>query len=334
MRICIIGSTGHYNLVFSGIKEEKNIQIVGVAPGSEGDRAERVLNKAVSLGYSPQYFEDYIKMLDELKPDIAVVSCYFGDHAKVTVEAIKRNIHVFVEKPVATTLKDLDRVKSAYNNANVHLATMFGLRYKPWFLTAHKVVKDGAIGDIRLMNAQKSYTLGIRGPHVKQRETYGGTIPWVGSHAIDWLYWFSGEKFQSVYASHSTRNNGEYESLETSAICQYKLSNDIFASVSMDYFRPENAPSESDDRIRIVGTKGIIEVRDRKVLLINDEKAGIQEVPLLEERHIFADFLNQIRGKGKCMVSAKESFYVTEACLRARQSADCEEVVFFDNNNQ
>jgi len=33
------------------------------------------------------------------------------------------------------------------------------------------------------------------------------------------------------------------------------LEDEIFASLSIDYLRPENAPSHDDDRMRIVGTK-------------------------------------------------------------------------------
>jgi predicted dehydrogenase len=53
-------------------------------------------------------------------------------------------------------------------------------------------IKQGSIGKVRLMNSQKSYKLGSRSEFYKHRQTYGGTIPWVGSHAIDWMYWLSG----------------------------------------------------------------------------------------------------------------------------------------------
>lgn len=204
---------------------------------------------------------------------------------------------------------------------------MFGLRYKPWFMTAWKSVRSGMIGDIRMLNAQKSYKLGLRQEFFKHRNTYGGTIPWVGSHAIDWVYWFSGEKFRSVYATHSRKYNKDHGELEVTALCHFTLTNEIFASVSVDYLRPEQAPTHDDDRLRVVGTKGIIEVREHKVFLINGECSGIKELPLLPEEEIF-DFLKQAKGQGECLVSAEESFYITEACLRARQSADEGKVLF------
>jgi predicted dehydrogenase len=329
LKVCIIGATGHVNYVLNGIKGDTGAAIVGIAPGSKGESIDAVYESTCNVGHSPRRFGDYVEMLDVLKPDIAVVACYFGDHAKVAYEAMQRGIHVFVEKPIATTFEDLKMLRAAYEDANIHLAAMFGIRYDPWFLTAWRAVKDGRIGKVRLMNAQKSYRLGMRGEHFKNRETYGGTIPWVGSHAIDWLYWFSGEEFQSVYASHSTQYNQNHGELEVTGLCQFTFTNEVFGSVNIDYLRPQGAPRHDDDRIRVAGTEGIIEVRDQKVFLITNDEDGIVELPLLPRQQIFADFLRQVRGEGVCMVSARDSFVVTEACLKARTSADEKRLVLF-----
>lgn len=98
--------------------------------------------------------------------------------------------------------------------------------------------------------------------------------------------------------------------------------------MSIDYLRPNNAPTHDDDRLRVVGTTGIIEVINNKVLLINDEVSGIREVPLEQDGSIFLDFLKEVEGKGKCMISAEDSFEVTRICLKARQSADEQRVIF------
>ena len=98
---------------------------------------------------------------------------------------------------------------------------------------------------------------------------------------------------------------------------------------SIDYLRPQKAPTHDDDRLRVVGTKGILEVRNGKVFLMNDEIDGIREIPLQSKRSMFLEFIEQVRGQGECLISAQDSFYVTEACLKARQSADEEKVILF-----
>jgi predicted dehydrogenase len=329
LKICIIGSSGHVNYVLDDIKERPDIEICGVAPGPEEEGVKGLFEKLKSLGHPVEYFDNYIEMLDIIKPEIAVVACYNGNHGKVTMDAVKRDIHIFVEKPIATSLGDLIEIEDAVNHKGIHLAAMFGIRYTNWFYTAQKLVREGAIGNVRLLNAQKSYKLGQRGVNFQDSDLYGGTIPWVGSHAIDWVYWFAGKKFKSVYAVQSSLYNNNHKSLETSALCHFTLEDEIIASVSIDYYRPSAAKTHDDDRIRVVGTKGVIEVRGKKVHLINEDNDGSSEVELLTTEGIFTDFLRVVEEKGQPIVTKEASFYVTEACLNARLSAETGKIIYF-----
>jgi predicted dehydrogenase len=331
LKVCLIGVSGHSGYALEGIAADSGAVLAGIAPGSEGEDIGPVFESVCREGGSPARYENYIQMLDEQKPDIAVVDCFFGDHASVAVEALKRGCHLFVEKPIATTLEDLEKFKAEYAKSDRQLAGMFALRYSPAFLAAWEAVKRGTIGEVRLLNAQKSYRLGTRGALYRKRDLYGGTIPWVGSHAIDWVYWFSGEKFVSVYASHSTKYNNGYEDLEASACCLYRLTNEVAATVNMDYLRPDSAPTHGDDRIRVVGSKGILEVRDGNVFLTGGEDgSGIRQLETAPERNIFRDFMDQIRGCGQCLISAEETVYVSEICIKSRISADENRLISFD----
>jgi len=243
-------------------------------------------------------------------------------HADMCLEAFRRGMAVFCEKPVALTPADLARLRSAHADSGVHFAAMMGLRYDPAFFTAWRAVRDGAIGAVRLIDARKSYRLGQRPAFYHRRETYGGTIPWVGSHAIDWIHWFSGAPFRTVYGAHSTRHNRDHDQLELTALCQFTLGDEIFASASIDYLRPPRAPTHGDDRVRVAGTEGVIEVRGGAVYLINDHADG-EQTPACEcPRQIFCDFVDQVRGRSEALLDAADTFAVTEACLLARQSAD------------
>ncbi len=329
LKTVIIGATGHYGYVLDGIEKINDIEINGIAPGSKGENVKKLKEKVDEIGFKPEIFDTYINMLDKIKPDLAVVNCYFGDHAQVILDVLNRGIHVFAEKPLATSFSDLEKLKNTFSRQNVHLAAMLGLRYNAAFFTAYNAVKKGAIGEVRLINAQKSYKLGSRGENYKKRELYGGTIPWVGSHGIDWIYWFSGKKFKNVYASHSSKYNKNHNQLEISALCHFVLDKEIFASVNIDFLRPGSASGHGDDRIRVAGTKGVIEVINNKVLLINDQYNGVQKLSSNIDRQIFDDFVAQIRGEGECLIGAEDSLYNTEACLKARLSADDSRLINF-----
>ena len=119
MRICIIGSSGHTNYVIDGVNVDKDCHIVGVAPGTAQESIVDFATKLEVLGQHPQIFEDYRKMLDDLEPDIVAVASQFYLQASIIIEALKRDINVFVEKPVATTMKELESVKDAYNRLSL-----------------------------------------------------------------------------------------------------------------------------------------------------------------------------------------------------------------------
>jgi len=320
MKICMIGGIGHNGYVFNGVRASKGVEIVGVAPGPGEADTDKLAGQAKQFDQSPKVYDDYRSMLDELKPDIVSIACHYADHAAVAIEVIERGHHLFVEKPMATTLEDFDRLRRAFDNADVQLSCMLGMRYDPAFMTAWRAVSHGAIGEVRLMTAQKSYKLGKRPAWTHDRDRHGGTIPWVGSHAIDWLHWFSGAAFERVYATHSTRGNRDHGALEVSALCHFTMSNEVFGGVNIDYLRPGKAPSHGDDRIRAVGTIGVMEVSAGRAHLIDEN--GAQDLPLEPKREIFAEFIDQVEGTSMSLISAEDAFLTTKACLLARQSAD------------
>ena len=327
MKLCIIGGSGHFDYVLDGLAQLADVALCGYAPGSADENLSKLQSRFAAKGLTPQAFADWRTMLDMCRPEIVAVNPHFGDHGCINAECLRRGIHVYAEKPLATTLQELDELERLWRVSGVHLAAMFGIRYKPWFLTARQAVLQGAIGSVRLMHAQKSYRLGRRPAFYTRRETFGGTIPWVGCHAIDWLRWFSGQEFVSVYARHSCCANLDHGELESSAICAFELTDDVAATVNIDYLRPAAAPSHDDDRLRVVGSTGIIEVRNRQVHLIND--SGEQVLPQLAEIQCFADFVASIQGEGVCLVSAQDAFRSTRASLLARQAADLRTVIMF-----
>ena len=157
-----------------------------------------------------------------------------------------------------------------------------------------------------MLNGQKSYKAGKRGPLFHKRETYGGTIPWVGIHALDWVLWFSGKRVKTVSAVQSSMANNHNGTMEATAICLFQLEDEVVAHINIDYLRPQTAETHGDDRIRIAGTKGVIEVRGGKVYLINGEAEGQRELPLLQPPQIFEDFAGSLEGKTS-LITAEQS---------------------------
>jgi predicted dehydrogenase len=329
----MIGTRGHQNTVLRELPNLPDVRVVGVAHGGSGDTCDPLVAWCRQNGHDAADFGDrWLAMLDELRPDAVVVAGPFELHATMCAAAVERGIHVLTEKTAALTHADLDALAAACRaHPDVHLAGMMFARYMPGFYTASRLIADGAIGEVRLIEARKSYKMGRRAAFYRRRETYGGTIPWVGSHAIDWVMWYAGESaFRSVYATHSALPAGEHGAMETTALCHFALGDrGLAASVAIDVMRPDTAATHGDDWARVVGTGGVLEVRPTHLRLINGKDYGDAGVPVACDRKPFADFVAHAEGRGTALVTVDDTLRLTEACLRARDSADQGRAVAF-----
>lgn len=318
MKIVIIGASGHYHQIFDAISEGLNVDISAVAPGAAGEDVSDVLKKT-----NAAYYEDFREMLDREQPDVAVVNPWFSNTAKISIECLKRGIHTYSEKPLAIQMDELYAVRDAFEHSKASLGCMLNLNCCAWFNTVEKAISDGRIGSVRVIHGQKSYRMGIRGEHYKTRATYGGTIPWIGIHAIDWVLRLGG-KVKSVSAFHTTVENRGHGDMESAGSVLLSLENGVIGTCDIDYLRPIGSARHDDDRLRVTGTKGMIEAVDGVVTLENDEKKRV--LPLEKGINPFIRFLNAI-GTEEAARLAEEAFEDSRISLLARQAADEERII-------
>ena len=346
LKICFVGSYGHYHTVIEAMHKSPMLyEVLGVCPSSPEEDMEPLKKELSGLGYhfnhlakSPASkgrvggglnllteYENYEKMIQLEKPDIVVVCGQFHLNSEISYYALQKDIHVFCEKPLSITWEGLNKIGESIKVSKAKISSMLTARYEPWFYAAFQAVRRGDVGTVRLLQVQKSYKLGVRPSFYNQRSLYGGTMLWVGIHAIDLIQWLSGEMYQSVSALHSAKDNFDHGELEMIATAQYAMSNDVIASVCCDYYRPNAASTHGDDRVRIVGTKGIIEVSNEKVFRLDEE--GSIELPQEEKLNIFEDFLQYVRGSVPARLTMAESLSSTKAALMALDSADFDSIV-------
>ncbi|MEH7827842.1 Gfo/Idh/MocA family protein [Gemmobacter denitrificans] len=76
-------------------------------------------------------FTDYTAALAALKPDLACIATYSDSHADYAVAAMEAGAHVFVEKPLATTVADAERVVACATRLGRKLVVGYILRHHP-----------------------------------------------------------------------------------------------------------------------------------------------------------------------------------------------------------
>ena len=98
-------------------------EIVGLV-----NRSKPTLDPALA-GY--EIHADFLTALADLKPDLCAICTYSDSHADYAVAAFQAGCDVFVEKPLATTVADAERVVSAAKAAGKKLAIGYILRHHP-----------------------------------------------------------------------------------------------------------------------------------------------------------------------------------------------------------
>ena len=322
IRVCIAGSSGHAFTVLQALPRLPQVEIAGWCPTWDGEPMDGLVAEIERRNLHQHRYPEYQTMVQSVRPDVLVVDGQFGDHAAMTLWALERGIHVYCDKPLALSLEALEELHNAARASSGLLWAMQTARYDPWFHTARQLIQEGAVGEIRLISAQKSYRLGARAPFFCDREKQGGLIPWVAIHGIDLIRFLCPLTVEAVFAKHSTGGNGGYGDLEATAQIMMSLEGGVSAQVSADYLRPSNAPTHGDDRVRVAGTAGVLEVRADQVWLINETHDGSRPEPLRETPLIFEDFIHTIEGRGLGLLTQEESFADSRLALLARESAD------------
>jgi predicted dehydrogenase len=297
-----------------------------MAPADARDDVRRFAGHR-AWGPQTRAYEDYEQMLEQAEPDVACVFMQYYRNAEATIAAASRGIPVLCEKPVATRLEDLERVRRAVETSGVRLTALFSMRLLPEFAAVRRAVGEGLIGEPILAFGQKSYRFGTRPEFFRRRQTYGGTIAWVAIHAIDFVRYCSGLEYRSVRGLAANKAHPEYPGCEDCGGLLFEMSNGGQAVITFDYLRPGGAATHGDDRLRIAGSAGVAELRMAEGLCQVVTEDGARELERPAGRQFFVDFVAELRGQGRHVVGPDEAIRVTEVALRARDAADTGQTV-------
>ncbi len=105
-------------------------------------------------------FTDYRACLEETRPDLVVLCPATAGHAEWVEKVAPFDVHILMEKPMAASLADADRMIRALKTSGKRLAINWPLVWYPAHRTAKRVIDEGSIGD----PIEVHYYDGNRGP--------------------------------------------------------------------------------------------------------------------------------------------------------------------------
>lgn len=182
------------------IKELPDSRLVAVADIVES-RAKRFAHD-----YSADAYLDYHRLLDREDIDVVNICTPSGLHAEMAIDAMQAGKHVIVEKPMALSLPDADKMMVTSKVAGVKFCVVLQNRFNPPMQDLRRVVDEGKLGRILLGNATIRW---YRPQEYYEDEWHGkwamdgGALMNQSIHHIDALQWLMGD-VERVFAYSAT----------------------------------------------------------------------------------------------------------------------------------
>ncbi|HTM49629.1 MAG TPA: Gfo/Idh/MocA family oxidoreductase [Bryobacteraceae bacterium] len=315
IRVGVVFMEGHTGEVFRPIEGAPDIELAAVSDPNPG--------KMAKLAAGVRRYGDYRQMLEKEQLDVVGIGGPNHLRSAVILACAARKVHIAAEKPLAIERADLERVREAVRQSQVHLTMFLPMRFSSPYLAMKQVVDSGEIGEIAQIDAQKSYKLGERASWMLKHETYGGTIPYIGVHMVDLMRWISGRDFVEAVSLQNRVGYPEYGQMENTTGTLFRLDNGGVGVLHMDYLRPLTAVTHGDDRLRIAGTKGVVEYQQSTgVTVISGKQKARTITDLPPTRSLFLDFLDSVYNQKPAGLPLADIYRVNEIVLGAREAAE------------
>jgi UDP-N-acetylglucosamine 3-dehydrogenase len=268
--------------------------------------AERVKNVAKQFGVKA--YTSMGKMLK--RKDIEAVSnCVWSlNLAKETQKALKAGKHVLVEKPMATNVKQAEKLLETAEEEGLHLSVGFLMRFIPGIQHMKNAIEDKTIGNLVCATAK-------RVSEWPERIGDVGVVKDTAIHDIDIIRYLFGEEPIAVYAKTGSM---KYKKFEDYAQIMLTFEGGKSAFIESNWLTPYKTRT-----LVVTGSKAIMKLDYiTQELTIEDAKETIQprypwQEPLkLELQH----FANCILKKEKPLITGMDglkALQIAEAALKS-----------------
>lgn len=293
-----------------------------------------------SLGLEPlkENFYDTIEHLLSAHPEVEVVNICTpnGLHAEHALTALHKGKHVVVEKPMALSKADCEKIIYAALHHHKTVFCVMQNRYSPPSIWLKEVVDKKIIGDVYMVQLNCYWNRDERyykkGGWKGTADLDGGTLFTQFSHWIDIMYWIFGD-ITNIQAKFADFNHQQSTAFEDSGFVNFDFVNGGMGSIN---YSTSVWEKNLESSLTVVGSKGSIKVGGQYMDQI--ETCNIQNyvMPTLEEtnpandygaykgsannhHNVIENVIDTISGKNKITTNALEGLKVVDIIERIYQ---------------
>ncbi len=202
--------------------EMPDVELVGVADMSS-EAARSVTGRFGGAAYA-----NYSQLLDEQKPDAVTVAVPTVDHLQVALDMIERGIHLLIEKPIAHSVEEGQKIIDAAKSAGVKLMIGHIERFNPAVMALKDHLNQGELGRVFEMDARR------QGPFPARVRDVGVVID-LAVHDVDVMRYICDADVTRVFAETERRIHSQHEDLLSGLL---RFDNDSVGTLTINWLTP------------------------------------------------------------------------------------------------
>lgn len=198
LRVGIVGFGQRASLAHAIADSGVPARVVAVADTTESGRS-----RGAAAFPEASVYASHAELASETAVDAVILTTPDWTHADITVDLLKAGIAVYLEKPIATTIEDADRVLAAAFETGTKLYVGHNMRHMPVVTAMREVIQSGAIGEVRAVWCR--HFVGNGGDYYfkdwhAERSKVNSLLLQKGAHDIDVIHWLAGAYTERVSA--------------------------------------------------------------------------------------------------------------------------------------
>ncbi|MEY8375124.1 Gfo/Idh/MocA family oxidoreductase [Lachnospiraceae bacterium 56-18] len=203
---------------------------------------------------------DYKKMIKENEIDLVAIATESGNHAEIAVNCIKQNIHCIIEKPIAMSIEDADRIIRISKEYKVKVSACHQNRFNIAVQEMRKALEAGRFGmishgsvHVRWNRSEEYYKQASwRGKWISD----GGALMNQCIHGIDLLRWMMGNDVKEVYGQ-TRQQFHNYLEAEDIGMAVIKFKSGAIATIEGT---TNVYPQNLEESLYLFGEKGTVKI--------------------------------------------------------------------------
>lgn len=204
MRYALIGcgriSTNHIKAAVNN-----HLEIVAVCDILPEKMEELLKKHELNQDAAIQRYTDYKELIEAEKPELVSIATESGSHAKIALYCIENGVNVIIEKPMAMSIEDADKIIARAKEKHVKVSACHQNRFNVAVQELRKALEAGRFGKLSHGSIHVRWN---------RNQGYYDQAPWRGTwaqdggalmnqciHGIDLLRWMMGNEVDEVYGA-------------------------------------------------------------------------------------------------------------------------------------